>query len=78
MLKRIELHDGCSVIFEGAKTAHGDDTLFVKRNAMPRNAATREQADITAALIGCAIPSNFTEKKTNENSDQISPCAGAD
>lgn len=29
MLKRIELHDGCSVIFEGAKTAHGDDTLFV-------------------------------------------------
>lgn len=29
MLKRIDLHDGCSVIFEGAKTAHGDDTLLV-------------------------------------------------
>lgn len=29
MLKRIDLHDGCSLIFEGAKTAHGDDTLLV-------------------------------------------------
>ena len=29
MLKRIELHDGCSVIFEGAKTVHEENTLFV-------------------------------------------------
>ena len=29
MLKQIELSDGCSVIFEGAETAHGDNTLFV-------------------------------------------------
>lgn len=29
MLKRIELHDGCTVIFEAAKTAQEEDTLFV-------------------------------------------------
>ena len=29
MLKRIELHDGCTVIFEAAKTAPEEDTLFV-------------------------------------------------
>ena len=29
MLKRIKLHDGCTVIFEAAKTAQEEDTLFV-------------------------------------------------
>lgn len=29
MLKQIELSDGCSVIFEGAKTVQEEDTLFV-------------------------------------------------
>ncbi len=29
MLKQIELHDGCSVIFENAKPANEKETLFV-------------------------------------------------